>query len=103
MIIYTSEVNYLETCESLVAKITAIDAIITALLTAAATFSPKDGIQEYWLDDGQTKIKTIYKGVDQIWRSIDNFKRLKNEYKEQLTGGRVMRLVDGKNLSHHGR
>lgn len=98
MIIYSSAGQYIESNTSLAAKITAIDAIISALLTAAAGAAAKDGIQEYWLDDGQTKIKTIYKGVDQIFASITAFKRLRNEYLELLTGGRVMRLVDGKNL-----
>jgi hypothetical protein len=100
MIVYTSESQYLESCASLQQKITAIDAIITALITSATKAATKDGIQEYWLDDGQTKIKTIYKGVDQIWASINAFKRLRNEYVEQLSGGRIIRLVDGKNLSY---
>jgi peptidyl-tRNA hydrolase len=103
MVEFYCESDYIESKTSLRAKIASIDAIILALMTSALKAATKDGIQEYWLDDGQTKIKTIYKGVDQIWASINNFKRLKIEYQEQLSGGRVTRLVDGKNLSRYGR
>jgi hypothetical protein len=103
MVEYFSESNYIESRQSLQDKIAGIDAIIAALIISAGKAATKDGIQEYWLDDGQTKIKTIYKGVDQIWSSINAFKRLKIEYQEQLTGGRITRLVDGKNLSRYGR
>lgn len=100
MVQYFSASDYLESRTSLEAKISGIDAIITALILSATKAAGKDGIQEYWLDDGQTKIKTIYKGVDQIWASINAFKRLKIEYQEQLTGGRVTKLIDGKNLQY---
>lgn len=98
MIIYTSADQYIETCTTIKAKIVAVDAIIAALTVSAASAASKDGLQEYWLDDGQTKIKTIYKGVDQIFSSIWSFQRLKNLYLSQLNGGRIVRLVDGKNL-----
>lgn len=97
MLTFESESQYIDSQTSNVAKIAAIDAIISALLTTAATAATKDHIREYWLNDGQTQIKTIYKGVDQILASIHAFEKLKQMYMSRVNG-RVTRLIDSKNL-----
>lgn len=99
--LFTSEREYIDSCSSVRAKITAIDAIIDALLSAAATSATTDNINEYWLNDGQTQIKTIYKGTHHVYTSIQNFRRLRQEYINQLTG-RVHILVDSKNFNGNG-
>lgn len=97
MVVYKSADIYIETATSLRDKITKIDAIITALTATALKSAATDNITEYRLDDGQTKIETIYKGTDAIFKSIHAFEKIKQMYINQLNG-RSMRLVDSKNF-----
>lgn len=102
MVIYESIEKYLETCSTLRDRITAIDAVIEALLLTAAKAAATDNITEYWLNDGQTMIKTMYKGTDKIYASIKSFETLRNYYQIKLNGGRMTRLVDSKNFTGNG-
>ena len=97
MITFDSADIYIESQATLRAKITAIDAIISALEATALKAAATDNITEYWLDDGQTKIKTTYKGADAVLRSITAYERIKQMYVNRLNG-RVVRLVDSKNF-----
>lgn len=97
MVQYDSAAIYLESCTTVRAKIVAIDAIIAALMLTAAKAASTDNIEEYWLDDGQTKIKTLYRGTAAVFESINAFEKLKQMYINQLNG-RIVRLVDGKNF-----
>jgi hypothetical protein len=101
MVVYDSASIYITSATTTEAKITRIDAIITALLTAAETGALNEDKTSYMLDDGQTKINVAYKGVDAIMKSIQNFETLKTYYQNQLNG-RVMRFVDGKNFRRNG-
>lgn len=95
--IFTSAKEYIDSCTSIRARITAIDNVIAALITQSVTAAEGDDIQEYWLNDGQTQIKTIYRGASNIQRAILGFERLKNYYEQKLTG-RVTVLMDSKNF-----
>lgn len=97
MTIYDSADIYLESKTTARQKVVAIDAIITALLSTAAKAATGENITEYWLDDGQTKIKTVRRSSGEIMASIKAFEQLKQLYINQING-RVMRLVDGKNF-----
>ncbi len=103
MVVYDSFDKYMESCSTLRARIIAIDAVIEALLLTAAKAAATDNITEYWLNDGQTMIKTMYKGTDGIYASIKNFETLRNYYQIKLNGGRMTRLVDAKNFTGNGR
>ena len=96
--VYSSATEYLGTKSSLREKIAAVDAIIATLLTTAATMAEKDYINEYWLNDGQTQIKTVYKGADDVEKSIVAFERLRMMYANRLQG-RMVRLMDAKNFN----
>jgi hypothetical protein len=96
-VIYDSASIYIESCTSLKAKVVAIDAIIAALLTVALSATENDNIDEYWLDSGQTKIKTKYRGVSAIFVSIQNFEKLKTYYTNKINGY-SMRLMDSRNF-----
>lgn len=78
-------------------KIEKIDAIISALEDTALQSAANDNIDEYWLDDGQSKIKTSYKGTDQIFKSIIAFERMRQIYVNRLNGF-VVRMVDSRSL-----
>lgn len=98
MPIYDSAAIYLQTATSLTDKIAKIDAIIDALFVAATTASSTDNITEYSLDDGQTKIRTVYRGSAGVFTAIRGFETMRNYYTNQLNG-RMVRLVDSKNFT----
>lgn len=97
MVIYNSAAIFIESSASLCDKIEKIDLVIAALETTALNSAANDHITEYQLDDGQTKIKTIYKGTDQILKSIDAFEKMKTRYINKLNG-HSFRMVDSKSL-----
>lgn len=105
MVIYESTYEYLQSCKSIKDKITALDAVIAALYITAEKSAANDNIKEYSLDDGQTKIKTMYKGTDAVLTSIKGFEGLRDAYVvryNKLKTGSVIRLVDSKNLPNNG-
>lgn len=97
MVIYDSAYIYVDSCTSIKEKIVRLDAIITALEDTALKSAANDDIKEVNLDDGQTKIRTEYKGTDAVLKSIEGFIKLKNYYVNKLNG-RVTRLVDSKSF-----
>jgi len=96
-VVYESASAYIECATDLKDKITRIDAVIDALMTTALKAAEKDSISEYWLDDGQSKIKTIYKGADGVMNSIRSFEQIRQLYVNRLNGF-SFRLVDSKSL-----
>lgn len=97
MATYDSAAVFIESQTTLLAKVNSIELIIDALLITAAKAATNDNITEYSLNDGQTIIKTVYKGVDAITRSILEFEKLKHIYLNRLNG-RMVRLMDSKNF-----
>jgi tRNA(Ser,Leu) C12 N-acetylase TAN1 len=98
MLYYDSEAVYIESGVDLAAKIVRIDAILCALESAALKAAAGEDISEYWLDDGQTKIKATRRGANGIATSILAFERIRQRYLNQLNG-RVFRFVDIKNFT----
>lgn len=84
---------YIDSAESKLAKIQRIDAIIVVLEDAALKSAANMDLTEYSLDNGQTKVKTIYRDVDAIVKAIMNFRKLKQLYVNSLNG-RTIRLQD---------
>lgn len=101
MIEYSSADIYIDCASDLRGKIARIDAVITALEDAALSAASKSGISEYWLDDGQVKIKTVYRNSVDIANSINTFEQIKQRYINRLNG-RKFTLVDGKNFTGRG-
>ncbi len=95
---YDSADIFIQSAATLKAKIARMDAIIVALEDVALTAASSDNIQEYELNDGQVKIKTEYRGVDAVFKSIKAFEQLRQIYVNRLNG-RMMRMVDGKNFT----
>jgi hypothetical protein len=99
MAVFESESIYVETQPTLILKIQALEKIIDALLIMAIKAATSDNIKEYSLNDGQTIIKTVYKGVDGIMDSIGDLERVKTMYINRLNG-RVMRAIDSKSITN---
>lgn len=88
---------YIDSVTDMEAKVAAIDLIIASLLTLAASSASKDDVKEYMLDDGQTKIRTEFRGMSSIMDAITNFEKLRQMYLNRLNG-RIYRLVDSKSI-----
>jgi hypothetical protein len=96
--VYDCAKTYIESQTTLLAKIKAMNAIITALEGVALTAAETADLSEYALDDGQTKIKTQYRDMNQVLASILSFTRLKNMYVNQYNG-HGHRAMDLKNFN----
>lgn len=96
-VVYDSTKIYLESCTTTKSKIIAIEKVIQALLSLALEAAETDNIKEYTLDSGQTKVKTEYTGADHIYKSIQDYERLKTFYQNRLNGRRF-KLVNWKSF-----
>lgn len=102
MIYFDSAAIYIESATTLQEKIAKIDAIIVALEATALTAAGNEDLTEYSLDNGQTKIKCVYRGSESIIKSIKAYEQMKQMYVNRLNGRRI-RLVDSKNFGRYGR
>lgn len=83
-------------------RIKRIDQIIDALMDAALTAAETGYVDEYMLDDGQTKINQKYKSPEEIGAAIKKFQEIRNLYVNQA-GGAFVKLVDRSNFKKYGR
>jgi len=97
MVTYDSEFDYIDSATTLKAKVTAIDAVIDKLETTLLKAATSDLFEEYLLDDGQTKIKTVYRSVEAITKGLTGLEAIKQRYINRLQG-RVVTMVDEKNF-----
>lgn len=112
MVVYESIKQYIECSTNLVDRINRIDQIIEAIENSMLSRAETGGgannstinVEEYSLDDGQTKIRTKYRSSEDfaamggMLAQLDFLKqRLIARLNNNITG-RVIRLVDGKNF-----
>lgn len=90
---YSDCIAYLATAQSNKDKIAKIDALIVALEDAAVKAAVNEDVTEYSLDDGQTKIKKVFRGGVNIARAINDFERIRQRYINRLNGYGVQ-LID---------
>ena len=86
-----------ETPTTIAAGIAAIDAIIVTLLAAMAKAATTANMQEYRLDDGQTKVSVTYKDLEALSASFNALIRIK-QYYINAANGRMFRAMDSKNF-----
>jgi hypothetical protein len=102
MIVYENWSIYVTSRTDLRGQIANIKAVMTALrqqrLEAAANGNISN-MQEYSLDDGQTKIKTVYRSLNEINNALKVLEQELQMCYNQLNG-RMVRLVDGKNFNN---
>lgn len=87
--------TYLQDRKTLSDRILALENLIDVMILSMAEHVSGVGatVSEYWLDDGQVKIKTGYRSVSELEAGIKGLERMKQLYKNQLRG-RVITLVD---------
>lgn len=97
MILYYELYLNFETCTSIRAKITKIDAVIDALLTTALKSVQTGNRVEYQIDTGQTKQKVVYSSTESVTKAIQEYEKIRQIYVNKLTGSEF-RNVDQRNL-----
>lgn len=78
--------EYIESKPSLLAKINAIQALIDAMLINAIDAIDNSGTASYSMDDGQMKVNTFYRSVEEIQMGIWKLEKLLNLYKSRYNG-----------------
>jgi hypothetical protein len=53
-----------------------------------------NGVVQYSLDDGQTKINTTYRSVKELSETIEALDKIRARLHATLTGTRIVRLCD---------
>lgn len=82
-----TETLYIQSATDLKTRYERICQIIEALeLRTLNVNVANSDVSEYWLDDGQIKIKTIYRSAEEMWKAIEAFERLKQKLLNQLNG-----------------
>ena len=64
-------------------KICRIEEIIGIMMNSLAESALNQDVSEYRLDDGQTKVQTIYRSATQITNAIEDLERLVVFYKNK--------------------
>ncbi len=97
MIEYTSFKEYIGSATTLLCRIQNIDKAIDALMLKMLDTTDNADLKEYQLDDGQTKIRTVYANTADVQTQIYALERLKTMYQSRLHG-RVVRFVNASNF-----
>lgn len=98
MITYLKIDANFESCTSIQAKITKIDAIISVLFDTALKSVANGDTVEYTLDTGQTKINKVFTTTQSVTKAIKDYEAIRIMYVNKLKS-RVVRLVDSKNFN----
>jgi len=86
-----TEKLYIENATSLEERLSRYDQIIEALeLQMLNVGAGNSDIDEYTLDDGQVKISTTYRDVNQMAKAIDRFQFLRQKIINSLNGRSVV-------------
>lgn len=104
-VIYDTCGIFINSATELKARVANIKLVMSALRAqrlSAALDPSMSGILEYQLDDGQTKIKTVYRSLSEINTSMLVLERELQDCYNQLNG-RVTRSVDSQNLHNRFR
>ena len=91
---YLNFVQYINCSSDTKEKIARINAIIALLEDAELNGAGKANIEEYRLDDGQTTIKTVYRDIASIEKTIFLLERRRTKLQNQCVGFRYG-LQDG--------
>ena len=94
MAVYLDISTYIGCSQDIKDKIARIDAIIELLEDSELKGAGKAHIEEYKLNDGQTRIETVFRDPSAIEKAILALERRRNRLKNQCAGYRYG-LIDG--------
>lgn len=78
--------EYIESRANLYDKIVSLESLIDLMLSKMVDAVGDSGVAEYQLDDGQMKIKTAYRSVDEIMKGVQALQFQLNIYKNRYNG-----------------
>lgn len=82
--------EYIQSKDSLDAKIASIEALIDAMLLNTIDTIGDSGTMAYSLDDGQVKISTQFRSTIDITKGVKSLETLLNMYINRRDGGNVI-------------
>lgn len=91
--------QYLATCTSLQNRIDALENLIDQMLLRMVDAVDSSDVSEYDMDDGQMKVRTRYRSIEDLERGIKGLQRILETYRNQLNG-RVSVFRGGNNLRY---
>jgi len=97
MATYDNAYSYISCSTNITEKIAKIDAVIAALEDISLIAAGKAHINEYELDDGQTKIKASYRSPKAIADSIDAYTKIRERWVNKCIGSVVVLRDAGSN------
>lgn len=94
---YENSAIYLDSATTLRDKISKMNQIISGLENLSITAAATGNFSEYSVDNGQSKIRTVYRSLSEIANAITAYEKIRQRYINKLNGSNV-RLIDGKNF-----
>ena len=94
MSIFTTPSLYIESATCIKDRIAKYDLLINALTDTAIKGAENQDIEEYQLDDGQTRIRNTFRDPNQIFKAIQNYQKLRQLDINRLNGSNSIRLID---------
>ena len=91
-----TEYQYIINSTDLKERYDRICQIVVALEEQQLAAVGNSDIDEYTLDDGQTKIKTVYRNPESIAKAILRYEQICNRILQELTGTGIVALRDAK-------
>lgn len=89
MFMACTETYYITSATSKLERLERINQIIEGLELHQITVIGNSDIDEYQIDDGQVKIRTIYRSASDIAKAILSYTRIKNQLLSELNGRQV--------------
>lgn len=83
---YNSIQEYLQASSSISDKICKIDIIIDAMLDQSLAIVGDSGTFSYSMDDGQMKVSTQYRSMDEVLKGVEGLEKIRIRYVNRLTG-----------------
>jgi hypothetical protein len=77
---------YIESKTSLMDRVLAIESLIDAMLLNMIDFVSNSGTKEYTMDDGQIKVSTEYRSIDEVAEAVKGLEKIKNIYINRHNG-----------------
>ena len=101
MVTYESTYNYITASTNLLTRINRMQALIDAFELAILANATSAHLQDYSLDDGQSKISTGYRSMKELTDGIAGLDLLLQRLivrHNKLNTGSVIRMIDSKNM-----
>lgn len=87
---FMNETIYIQSAADDYARLQRIESIIVALELQMLSSTANEPIQEYSLDDGQVKIRTMYRSIESMQKGIFVLEQMKNRLLNSLNGHQIV-------------